>query len=343
MEKKFLNLEQTICGARIFLNIFDLKLEEYEVLDENSTLMVFNSLNHTVGNVSFKEGKILIAVNSSFGFLNASYDIPELNGIIDAESNNAKFAEWQSNIEFKIDNFVEELSGTFLLDSIIDTEFGISCRCHPLIEYKVDGRKIFELKMQRDLKTFAVYFMDGENIETIEISPYNGQHFLEHTIKTGEYNSQKGGRPYEKGALVCTKSEKETDELIGLSFEEKYGVQVGDFIRESHTRKGTTSREYTMQKGLLMQKIDPGMYTKLKYLRAFFLTKDVSLLDNLIAICYNSYSKGEIEALFGFPKKQIEFQDGAHNLTDSYFGIGRNNKFLSLEAQKKLTRPKMNK
>ena len=67
---------------------------------------------------------------------------------------------------------------------------------------------------------------------------------------------------------------------------------------------------------------------------------NIAILDNLVNVCYDSYTDEEIESLIGLKRKKGIYQDGADTLVDSYFGIGKKNAFLPIEGQQKLLRKK---
>ena len=79
-----------------------------------------------------------------------------------------------------------------------------------------------------------------------------------------------------------------------------------------------------------MQKLDNDMLGKIQLLRQILTIDGVSILDNLISICYDNYTDEELVALLGTKRPAVVYQNGAENLTNSYFGIGTKNKFLSL-------------
>jgi len=87
---------------------------------------------------------------------------------------------------------------------------------------------------------------------------------------------------------------------------------------------------------MLMQDLDPDMFEKIISLREVLLIGEISLLDNLFSICYDSYSDEELEALLGMRRNKMNYQDGANSLRESYFGIGQDSQFLSIEQQKRL-------
>lgn len=97
-----------------------------------------------------------------------------------------------------------------------------------------------------------------------------------------------------------------------------------------------TYRKMNIQRGLLMQQLDSDMLTKVQLLRKIFTIDDISLLDNLISVCYDNYTDDELAALLGTKRPTTVYQNDTKNLTDSYFGIDKESKFVSLEQQKRL-------
>ena len=112
----------------------------------------------------------------------------------------------------------------------------------------------------------------------------------------------------------------------GISFRNEFPQKVGE----------DKSVALVIQKGMLMQELDPDMFEKIKKLRKILSIGDISLLDNLISVCYDSYTEEELNALLGMQRQPMIYQDGADNLVNSYFEIGKNSCFFPLEKQKKL-------
>ena len=90
-------------------------------------------------------------------------------------------------------------------------------------------------------------------------------------------------------------------------------------------------KKMNIQRGLLMQQLDSDMLKKVRLLRKIFTIDDISLLDNLISVCYDNYTDDELTALLGTKRPTTVYQNDAKNLTDSYFGIDKKSKFVSLE------------
>ena len=338
MQEKYLTLTQNTCAARIFLNTLGLTLENLTDIDEFSKIKVFDKDMNVVGELHFDNGKVIIVSNYNNSLLEASYDIAKVFSFIDRECGNALFGQWSSNIEFKVENSNNiKLSGEFLIGCSVDSEFGIKCLCHPLINCEVPNKGKITLKILRDGRTFGVEISSGKYKETIDIMPgdnWNG--FIKHVISNGDYDPKRYMHEYRKymGVFAAGKgnedklhvflSETEWDNKI--SFRNEFPLKIGD----------DKSKELVIQKGMLMQDLDPDMFEKIKSLREVLSIGEISLLDNLLSICYDSYSDEELEALLGIKRSRMNYQDGANSLKESYFGIGQDSQFLSTEQQKRL-------
>ena len=68
-----------------------------------------------------------------------------------------------------------------------------------------------------------------------------------------------------------------------------------------------------------MKELDPKMYKEIKTLLQLFRLEDILLLDNLISVCYDSYTDEEIYALLGIKRKPFVFQNGQTKLKNAYF------------------------
>jgi len=163
-------LAQNNCAARIFLNAFGLTLENVTDIDAFSKIKIFNKDMNVVGKLHFDNGKVMISANYNNSLLEASYDIAKVFSFIDRECGNALFGQWSSKIEFKVENNNNiKLNGEFLIGCSVDSEFGIKCLCHPLINCEVSNKGKITLKILRDGRTFGVYISSGNYEETIRI------------------------------------------------------------------------------------------------------------------------------------------------------------------------------
>ncbi len=343
MKEKYLTLEQNTCAARIFLNTFGLILETTDEVTEFSKIKIFDKIMNEVGELHFDNGKVIMSANYNNSVLDASFDIAKMLGFIDPECENAPFAifgEWSSKIDFQIQKANNiTLSGELSITCSADTEFGISCLCHPLINCEVPGKENIILKILRDGSTLSLEIVTGENYEVIDVRPWdelNG--FLLHDIKKGKYDEENHAYPYRKRAGIFNGAERgeNKDKLHVFLNEEEYEKQL-NFRNEFPPKVGDdNSKETLLQKGRLMQDLDPDIFKKIKKLKDVLLIGDVSLLDNLVSVCYDSYDDEELSTLLGLNRQKMNYQNGADSLVNSYFEIGINNCFFPLETQKRL-------
>lgn len=336
MSKQYLNIKRNTCAARIFLNTFDLVLEDIGDVNIFSEIKIFDKAMNEVGKLHFDNGKVIMSANYNNNTLKACYDIPEIFGGIDKEYGNALYGHWSSKIAFQVNNKNNtKLSGEFLIENSIDSEFGVSCLCHPLINCEIPEKGNIILKILR-YSMFELEIISGDYYETIFLSPgdsLNG--FIRHDITIGKYDKEQKSYPYEKYASITDgKKGRLRVYLCEKEYKNKLTLHK-EFIPEVGSNNST---ETLLQKGFLMQKLDPDMIRKINQLRELLLIGNISLFDNLISICYDSYTDEKIKALLGVKRQKMDYQDGADNLADSYYGIGKNSCFLSAEVQKKLLR-----
>lgn len=342
MVEKYLTLEQNTCAARIFLNTFGLTLENVSDVNEFSKIKIFDKALNEVGKLHFDNGKVIMSANYNNSVLDANFDIAKMSGFVDIECSHALFGQWSSKIAFQVQKSNNiNLSGEFLIRCSADTEFGVSCLCFPLINCEAPGKGNVILKILRDGSTFSLEFVSRENYEVIDVRPgdwLNG--FLLHDIKKGKYDEEKRAYRYRRYAGIFNGAERgeNKDKLHVFLSEEEYHNQLA-FRNEFLPKDGDdNSKEALLQKGRLMQDLDPDMFEKIKKLREVLLIGDVSLLDNLVSVCYDSYTDEELNTLLGIGRQRMNYQNGADSLVNSYYGIGISNSSFSLEAQKRLQR-----
>ena len=338
MGEKYLTLEQNTCAARIFLNIFGLTLENTSDVNEFSKIKIFDKVMNEVGELHFNNGKVIMSVNYNDSMLEASFDIAKMCGFVDIECENALFGQWSIKIAFQVQkpNNVK-LFGEFLIYSSADSEFGISCRCHPLINCDIAGQSNITLKILRNGRTFGLEVASGSYNETIDIMPWDDMNgFIKHVILNGEYDSKRYKHKYKKYMGVFSAGQGDEDKLHVFLSETEWDNQIS-FRNEFPLKIGDDNSEtLVIQKGMLMKDLDPDMFEKIKKLREVLSIGDVFLLDNLVSVCYDSYTDEELSALLGVNRQRMNYQNGADSLINSYFGIGKNSCFFPLGTQKRL-------
>ncbi len=339
MIQDYLTLEQNTCAARIFLNTFGLTLETTNNVNEFSKLKIFDKNMIEVGKLHFKNGKVIIQTHYNDSILEASFEIAKISGFRDIDYKNALFGQWYSTIVFQLQkqNHVT-LSGEFLIENSVDSEFGATCICHPLIIYKNPERTIV-VAMLRNGTEFYLKNTCGNHNETITIRPHalvDG--FIKHDITDGKYDEETHSYKYRKYCGIFNGPEiGEDKDKLHVFLKEERGKKRLTTCNEWVSRVGSNnSKESLIQKGQLMQKLDPDMFYKIKELRNILSIGDVSLFDNLISVCYDIYTNEELIALFGIERKAMSYQNGAKDLVTSYYEIGEKSHFLPVEVQKKL-------
>lgn len=343
MDEIYLTLEQNLCAARIFLNMFGFVLENSNDVNEFSKIKIFNKRMSEVGYLYFDNGKVVISAEYDNATLKADYGMPKVTSFVDVECKTADFAlfgEWVSTINFEISgNDTNEFKGEILIDSSIDTEFGVNCICHPLISCSIPDKGEFTMKILRNGLMFGLDIKTNDSRERIEVNPWDDLNgFFLHDIKRGIISEEKYLYLYRRYAGVFNGAEKgEKKDKLHVFLKEKNQGEVTDYYNEFIQKVGKDdSRKSLIQKGSLMKQLDASAFQRIEELRKILVVDDVSLLDNFISVCYDSYTDDEIEALLGMKRERMQYQDGAGKLINSYFGIGNKNIFLPPEEQKKL-------
>lgn len=341
MGEKYLTLEQNTCAARIFLNTFGLTLENVSDVNEFSKIKIFDKAMNEVGELHFDSGRVIMSVNYNNSVLDASFDIAKISGFVDPECESAPFAlfrQWSSKITFQVQKQDSvKLSGEFLIGSSVNSEFGLSCLCHPLINCNVAGKENITLKILRNGTTFGLEVNSGSYNETIDIMPWDDMNgFIRHVISNGKYDPESYKHEYRKYMGVFSAGKGDEDKLHVFLSETEWDNQIS-FRNEFPPKNGDDNSEtLVIQKGMLMHYLDPDMFERIKKLREVLSIGDVSLLDNLVSVCYDSYTDKVLSALLGLNRQRMNYQNGANSLVKSYYEIGISNCFFPLEAQEKL-------
>lgn len=328
---KNLTIEQSMSAARIFLNIFGFELDEFAAdISYESEVKIFDKNKNFVGNLSVEWDKVVIRVCNDDYMLNANYTIPKVSGFNDG---GALFFQWASDINYFLKkNDDMNIHGNIIIDCSMDSEFGIRCNCHPNIMCDKDSKSFVGVKMLRDGRVFSYKDAATDGSEIIDIMPWNDiVGYITHNVEKG---GKVGGKySYRKYASVF-KNSVHGDMLSTLLMEWQNGncTSHGDKFEKCSTFEG--SSELLIQKGMLMQGLDPEMFEVIGSLRELFMIGEVSLFDNLVSVCYDSYTDEEVKALLGVERKPFVYQDGSDNLTSAYYGVDKANTSSVNEVQK---------
>lgn len=327
-----LNLEQSICSARIFLNTMGLILDDVENIDINNKLNIYDLNNNVVGTLIYDNNEIRISGEYNNTILEANYVIPEIPILVDRDDNNTLFGMWYSNIIFLLKNNDTTITGEFYIASFVDNKYGNLCKCQPVIKVHFSNDSELTLKILRDGRFFGLDISSQDYNEKIDMKPFHkSTDLIVHNITKGKYDSENQTYPYRFYSGIFS----EFDETLTIYLDETEYEQCINHIHRSE--KNYTSDIDAIQIGNMMRSIDTSMYKKIKQLQKILTIGNISLFDNLISVCYDKYQNEEIEALLGIEKKVFSYQNGSSDLTSSYYAIDKNDPF-NLSKNRKIHR-----
>lgn len=313
-----LNNVQNLRGIEILLNAFGLILDDSMQEKTKYDILTKNGLK--AGTVHCAN-KILVEADTAFGHLSASANYAEAMILKDSEipGHYGAYAQWAPIIKLNVGN---KLIGDIQVIAKMDTEFGVNIICSPRLTYD-DGKNKFTFKFQCNGETFG-YESAQETIKIMPFDDLNG-----YIIHRKGKRSDRTGKKY-KIKMIKRKDDQEKNWLSAVAhIEENHKVLKHTYEIYEKKNPDDNAEESVIQKGQLMQKIDPEMYKLLKDIRKLLTTQDIYLFDNLISLSLNNYSDEEIKSLLGLNIKKLIYQDGFDNLSDTYF-VKTNPKVMKL-------------
>ena len=316
MYEKIMSYENSLRDAKIFLNTFGFILEE----GNKEKLNIYDKNKNIVGILNKIDNRINISVEYNGLLLEADYYIPKIISFVDIEDDNQLYGQWSSEIFFILKKDNIKMNGEFLISSSLDSEFGPRCVCHPIIRCNLDEPAEIEIEILRNGNTFGLKFKTFNTKENIQIKPFDDMNgYIRHDILYGAYDFTRSSYPYRKYSGVFPSSSNEPNKLHAFLHENKYNECIDFKEQQIDKVKTDTSSDSIIQKGNLMKELDPKMYKEIKVLVELLKIEDISLLDNLISVCYDSYTDEEVYALLGIKRKPFVFQNGEVNLKNAYF------------------------
>jgi len=333
---KNLSLEQNLCSARVFLNVFGLKLDDSEEFNEFSNVNILNSNDEVVGFLSLENGSVKMHANMDLGSLEADYKMTNFFGFIDLECGGA-FKQWNHTINFKVDGDFK-FSGDLQIGSSMDTVYGNSCRAHAKINYKDFSGNNVVIRFMDNGYPFAYSssgYCFGEQLWVDPWSKHNS--YIYHYIRKGVIPSSHLWFPEEVLKFVWDYNEDGRSQLRTFSSVVE-NLENKEWSNQLYEKAGEdNSNELAIQKGLLMQEIDSSFSEKMTELRNLFKNGDMSIFSNLIALTFYNVDSEVKKALFGIEIGKIAFQNGTDNLFDAYFDVKGKNPF-SVEEGKRIVK-----
>ena len=331
-EKEYLTLSENLCGARIFLNLFNLKLEKQEEINEFTKLQIFDNNNQVVGILYFENGVVKIECETKLGDLHANYDIATFEGFKDLEYN-ALFVSWNHVINFQVVG-IRNFEGTIKILVKGDTQLGNKCRAHANIKYFDKDNNQVIMKFMEDGWPFSYKAVQKDFCEQLEINPWGEYNsYMFHLVRKGEYHREYCEWPEEMLRFVRRNGDNDPNHLLVFSrvienFEPTEHIyNLYDLVQDDVTKA-------TFQKASLMHEIDPTFKSKIMELKELFTNKDLSFFANLVDIVFESVPKEEQALLFGIDIDKINYHNHATNLYEAYFGNNQN--FLSNKILKRI-------
>jgi len=340
MLQNALNYRQNLCSARIFLNMFGLVLDDVSEIDENTRINIYlKDTDLAVGKVVFSGDKVVMKASFNNDSLEADYKMATTDGFIDEEDAGAVFIDWGTNIGFKMKNDSGEFFGEVLLESVMDSVFGLNCCCHTWLRGKFAGKEI-SLKFQRDGAAFQADIWDDLNDEHFLIEPFNEFNgYLRHTINEGKYQKpEKSWSSYEHQKYMTIASGWDPDKRTTLHsfFKEKRYDKAIEEKSEIIPVEMINGKPSLQQKGYLMQAIDNTFVSGINNIRNVLAFGNTSFINGCINACFDSWSQEDLKAIFGIERAKDFYQDGSPNLITAYFNPGTENPFHLGENQLKL-------
>jgi len=290
-----------------------------------------------VGKLYFASGKVIMQATDNESILQAQFDMANIPNLASVPT----FGKWSSKIAFDIQKQNHaNLLGDFIISASVNLMSELSCSCHSLIMYAADKENIV-LEISRNSRMFRLNISSENHKEIIEVMPWDNLNgFIKHVISKGKYDPKRYRCEYDKYTGIFTTGEETSDRLHVFLSERKWNKEIScksEFPLKVGDEK---SEELVIQKGMLMHKLDPDMFDRIKDIKELLTIGDISLLDNLVSVCYDKYTNEELSALLGIERKPMVYQDGADSLIDSYFGIGNESSFFTAEQQKKFIKSK---
>ncbi len=324
-----LTREQNLAAAKVFLNIFDLTLEDTDKINEVTSLEIYNP--NPVGTLNFTDNKITISVDSLDGKLEANYDFANIFTISTGE-NGLSSKEWSNNIKFSYDiNNGVKLTGDFLIGACIDDEFGLTCLCQPLLSCEIADKEKVNISMFRNQKFFDLQSIK-ENYQE-EISVDKDTNLIIHNISQDTNQSKTNVVAYSR--YYKHKEEDENKQYLGVrSIKYKDGKAIR-YNQQSIPAISDSQYDNFIQQCKMLHELDPSISNKIKNLQRNLIIHGVPVLDNIFNVCYDGYSNLDLQTIFNTEISHFTYQDYAENLKDSYFGISNDKNYFSISKNHK--------
>ena len=337
MKENKLTTNQNLCAVKIFLNLFNLHLEEIKDVDNLTKIKIMSKLNEEVGSVDLVDEKINIESLTKIGYLTAEFEIGKYSGFKDVECGGL-FGQWAHDIKFKVKG-KQDFDGDMRIEVFADTSFGNYCRVHCKLKYLDKLGNQVELKVMDDGELFGYRETNDNYLETLLISPSGSfNDFMYHIVAKGEYQENSHCFPYQFVTNVGYNSSKDKKHLLTTSYTIKDLEVIDEKSQLYETIEEDVLEKVFIQSGNLMHDIDKSFAKKTTEIISLFKAYDLSFLENLISVSFDRYNDEVKKAWFGIDIAKIEYHNGASNLIDAYFNSEDNKKEILSDVYTRILR-----
>ena len=333
MNYERLTKEQGLSIARVFLNTFGLVLENPGKIDSFTRLKIYDKKQNEVGELHFEGFSVLMSARYQDSQLNAKYEIAHARGI----EGKTVICGWKEFVSYQIQkDDSTAMQGDIEYRISADYFNGVHILACPNISCVFPNHDIVELSMNH--KNFLQMYKDSKDYhEHIMIHPLTlGDVYCCHSIRVGEFDPDDFCFPYEKSAGVfkVDKTEEDQNRIRLFLSEEQNNIEINNVSRTEVKEADDKTINGIIQKGFLMDQIDPGMKDCIHSLLQELTFGDISLLDQFVSTCYDYAGDGEIYSLTGIMRKPITYQNGYKTLRDAYFHHNDQCLFFTAEQEK---------
>lgn len=319
MVKGKLTREQNVKAATVFLNNFNLKLEEKDDLNKHSRLKIIDYAGDPVGELYFDKEYIKIRTLSPFGILNAQYKMSYYNVDFDIINGGVNYCSWGNYISYDIYKHRDEkYSGSFIIEGSIDENGKKYVAAQSSLKLMLDDEDVMAITLASfDNDNFVMSILDDCGYDEITYRPNRLSH-----IRTTEDGEDSSFLVHEKDDSIIIEND---------IFQNDNLIFNGDLDKELAIGNNKTQQMINM-----MNKHNPSLKRRVGDASRIFTSNNCNLLTNAVNTCFATAQNEDVLELLGLSDKKITYQNGSNNLRDAYFGKDSEEFNLSPKMHRKL-------
>ncbi len=304
----YLNAKQNIKAASVFLNVFNLKLENKKNINRYLHLKIYAG-EKPVGVLTYQEGKILMNAKINDYILEANYEIPLISGAKNAHNTYFLSSSWCTKINYKLyqqeNNYIEGTFDLGCLHSAYDNNHIIYQSSFHLIN---DKKQVLNVNINKH-SLLALEANRNDTSDTIIINPERTKFFVHIHNKLDKKN-------YEREYIEITNDEELNPNHV-FYYKEYNNIKLDEVDKDlPHTNAFDEDKNFT--KGRLIHKLSPQTFPLITSINTYLKENYMNILSNFIALSLNNYSSEDIINLLGINDSNFANYD-AYNLNDLYF------------------------